>query len=97
MSVINIIAFFICLFALAYFWKESLADVFPALTCMLVLMLYGLAFLHRLNWIDGIGVLVIVLFGVWLVRSEQSRRESFGKTWKCGTGIWRLSAGRPDD
>ena len=80
MSVINIIAFFICLFALAYFWKESLADVFPALTCMLVLMLYGLAFLHRLNWIDGIGVLVIVLFGVWLVRSEQSRRESFGKT-----------------
>ena len=47
MAIINITAFFIGLLMLAYFWKESLVEIFPVLTCMLVLMLYVLAFCHR--------------------------------------------------
>lgn len=63
MAIINITAFLICLFLLSYFWKESLVEIVPVLTCMLILTLYVLAFCHRLDFIDGIGFLVIVLLG----------------------------------
>lgn len=80
MAVVNIIAFFVCLFMLSCFWKECLVEVFPALACMLILTLYGLAFLHRLDWIDGIGIFIILLFGIWLVFGKRERRRNFGKS-----------------
>lgn len=79
MAIINIIAFFICLFMLSYFWKESLVETAPVLVCMLSLTLYVLAFCHRLNCIDGIGILVIVLFGFWLMSRKREQRAAFGK------------------
>lgn len=79
MAIINIIAFFICLLILSYFWKESLVEIVPVLTCMLILTLYALAFCHRLNLIDGIGVLVIVLSGGWLISRKREQRAVFGK------------------
>lgn len=79
MAVVNVTAFFICLFMLAYFWKESLVEIFPVFTCMLVLLLYVLAFFHRLDWIDGIGVFIIVLFSVWLAGRKREERNAFGK------------------
>lgn len=79
MAIINITAFFICLFMLSYFWKESMVEIFPVLTCMLILALYVLAFCHRLNYIDGIGILVIVLFGGWLMSRKREQRAAFGK------------------
>ena len=75
MAVVNVTAFFICLFMLAYFWKESLVEIFPVFTCMLVLLLYVLAFFHRLDWIDGIGVFIIVLFSVWLAGRKREERQ----------------------
>ncbi len=80
MAIINITAFFIGLLMLAYFWKESLVEIFPVLTCMLVLMLYVLAFCHRLNLIDGISILVIVLSAVWLMSRKCGQRAAFGKS-----------------
>lgn len=80
MTIINITAFFIGLFMLAYFWKASLVEIFPVLTCMLVLTLYVLAFCHRLNFIDGVSILVIVLFAVWLMSRKRGQRAAFGKS-----------------
>ena len=79
MAIINIIAFFICLFMLSYFWKESLVETAPVLVCMLTLTLYVLAFCHWLDFIDGIGILVIVLFGFWLMSRKREKRAAFGK------------------
>lgn len=79
MAIINIIAFFICLFILSYFWKENLVEIVPVLTCMLILTLYVLAFCHRLNFIDGIGILVIILFAGWLMSRKREQRAAFGK------------------
>ncbi len=79
MAIVNITAFLIFLFMLSCFWKESLVEVFPVLTCMLTLMLYALAFGHHLDWIDGIGVLTIALFAVWLVFGKRERRKAFGR------------------
>lgn len=79
MAIINIIAFFICLFMISYFWKESLVETAPVFTCMLILTLYVLAFCHRLDFIDGIGLLVIVCFGGWLVGKKREQRAAFGK------------------
>lgn len=79
MAIMNITAFFICLFMLSYFWKERLVEIFPVLTCMLTLTLYVLAFFHRLDWIDGIGILIIVLFLVWLAFGKRERRNAFGR------------------
>jgi len=79
MAIINIIAFLICLFMLSYFWKESLVEIIPVLTCMLTLTLYVLAFLRRLDLIDGIGILLIVFFLYWLVSRKCEQRAAFGK------------------
>lgn len=79
MAIINIIAFFICLFMLSYFWKESLVEIIPVLACMLTLTLYVLAFCHRLDFIDGIGLLIIVCFLCWLVSRKREERMFFGK------------------
>ncbi|MDE5933228.1 MAG: hypothetical protein K2H40_12225, partial [Lachnospiraceae bacterium] len=74
MAIINIIAFLICLFILSHFWKENLVEILPVLTCMLILMLYVLAFCHRLCFIDGISILVIVLFGAWFVSRKREQQ-----------------------
>lgn len=79
MEIINIIAFLICLFMLSWFWKENLVEIIPVLTCMLILTLYVLAFCHRLNFIDGIGILVIILFAGWLISRKRGQRAAFGK------------------
>ena len=80
MAVVHIIAFFLCLLMLSWFWKESLAEMFPMLLCMLALVLYVLAFLHHLSWIDGIGIGVTAGFFIWYLSREKEKREAFVKT-----------------
>lgn len=79
MGIINIIAVVLCLFILAYFWKESLVEVWPVVICGLVLVLYVLAMLRHLSWIDGIGILVICGFVIWLFLRGKEEQKSFGK------------------
>lgn len=79
MAVINIIAFFLCLFLLSYFWKESLVEVFPVLTCMLVLVLYVLALLRHLSLIDGIALAVTAAFCIWFFSRKKEQKTAFGK------------------
>ena len=79
MGMINIIAAVLCIFILAYYWKESLVEVWPVVTCGLVLVLYLLALIHHLSWIDGIGILVIGAFVLWLFLRGKEERKTFGK------------------
>ena len=51
----------------------------PVFTCGLVLLLYVLAMAGRLSWIDGIAVLAVVSFGIWLVSRRREQRKEFGR------------------
>ncbi len=80
MAVVHILALFLCLLMLSWFWKESLVEMLPMLLCMLALVLYVLAFLHHLSWIDGIGIGVIAAFFIWYPGRKKEKREAFVKT-----------------
>ncbi len=80
LSVVNITAFFLGMLLLSYRWKESLVEVFPAGTCMLVLTLYILAFFRHLSLIDAISVLFVLAFLIWLAKSGREKRAEFGKS-----------------
>ncbi|MDD6812528.1 MAG: hypothetical protein PUD93_11855 [Lachnospiraceae bacterium] len=79
MAILNVTAVVICLLLLAYFWKESLVEVWPVVVCGLVLVLYVLAMLHHLSWIDGIGILLILGFAIWIFLGKEEERMYFGK------------------
>lgn len=76
MSLLNVSVVFICIFFLAYLFRVSLVEAMPVFTGIFVLVLYVLAMLHHLSWIDGIAVLAAAAFAVWLVsRSKEVRKE----------------------
>ena len=79
MAVVHILAFLLCLLMLSWFWKESIVEVLPMLICMLSLVLYVLAFLHHLSWIDGIAIGVIAAFSVWFSSRKKEKRAAFAK------------------
>lgn len=74
MAVMNILAFGVLVCCLAYMWKEKIVDVLPAGTCILVLVLYVLAFVRRLSGIDLIAVLFLAAVSVVLVRCGKEKR-----------------------
>lgn len=49
------------------------------LLCMLTLVLYVLAFLHHLSWIDAIGIGVIAAFFIWYSSRKKEKRATFVK------------------
>lgn len=88
MVIFNITAFFICLFVLSYVWKTTTVEMFPPLICMLTLVLYVLALIRHLSFIDGISILVIAAFVFWLLRQKKEQRIEF-------TGICLKNAAQP--
>lgn len=80
MAMINIVAFFICLGMLSYLWKESIVEVFPYLVCVLVLTLYLLALAHHLSLIDGIGIVIVTVFLIWLIVGKRETKKAFRDT-----------------
>ncbi|MBO5208524.1 MAG: hypothetical protein J6B68_04175 [Lachnospiraceae bacterium] len=79
MAIINVLAVLACLLLLSYVWKESLVEVIPVVLCGLVLVLYGLAILKHLSWIDGISVICIIGLGAFLGSRKREERIEFGK------------------
>ncbi len=59
MWLLNIIAFGIVTIYLAYKTKENMAEVFPVTACGLIFVLYILAYIRRLTWIDWISIGII--------------------------------------
>ena len=79
MMILHIAAVLIGILALAYWFRVSLVEALPVFTCVLALVLYVLALVHHLSWIDGIAVLTVVLFGVWLAGRRREERQAFGR------------------
>lgn len=81
MAIINILAFGALALLLSLKWKEKIVDVLPAAACVLILILYILAFFRRLSAIDWIGS--IFLLAVLACFAARCRRpEDRAKLWK---------------
>lgn len=74
--IINIAAFCLLVLCLAIRFEEKIAEVIPTGVCLLIFILYGLAFWNRLSWIDGIGA-AFCFFGCAGWRWEERRNENF--------------------
>lgn len=75
MWILNIIAFLIVSMYIAYKTEEKMAEVFPITACGLILLLYPLAYLRCLSWIDGISV-GIIGYGVFgFLRQKKNKQE----------------------
>lgn len=79
MTILHIAAVSACIFFLAYCFRVSPVEIMPVFTCGLVLLLYVLAMAGRLSWIDGIAVLTVAAFGIWLVSRRREQRKAFGR------------------
>lgn len=79
MTILHITAVLVCIFFLAYCFRVSPVEIMPVFTCGLVLLLYVLAMTGWLSWIDGIAVLAVVSFGIWLMSRRREQRKEFGR------------------
>lgn len=77
MSVLHICAVLVCILWLAHCFKVSLVEALPVFVCVLVPVLYVLALIHHLSWIDGIALAVLILSVIWLARQSKEERKDF--------------------
>ena len=77
--ILHICAVLVCILWLAYYFRVSLVEALPVVVCALVLVLYVLAMIHHLSWIDGIAVAILISFAVWLVGRKKEDRRAFGR------------------
>lgn len=80
MAIINGMAVLLCILLLAYCWEESIVSIVPVVVSGLVMVLYVLAMLHHLSWIDGISLCTIAGFGIVLGSRSKEKRMDFVKT-----------------
>ncbi len=66
-----------CVLWMADRFKVSLVEAMPVFMCMLVLVLYGLAMIRHLSWIDGIAAGVAGLFAVRIIGMRKEERSGF--------------------
>ncbi|MDE7185954.1 MAG: hypothetical protein K2O13_00340, partial [Lachnospiraceae bacterium] len=69
----------VCVLWLAAYFQISLVEAMPVFLCGLVLVLYGLAMVHHLSWIDWAAGIVISLFAFWIVGRQRESRKEFGR------------------
>ena len=79
MTILHIAAVLVCIIFRVYCFRVSPVEIMPVFTCGLVLILYVLAMAGWLSWIDGIAVLAVVAFGVWLMSRRREQRKEFGR------------------
>ena len=75
--ILHICAVLVSIFFLAHRFRVSLVETFPIVVCMLTLILYVLAMLHHLSWIDAIEILVVLIFTVWIMSRPKEARKEF--------------------
>lgn len=76
----HICAVLICICFLTYFFRVSLVEILPVFACMLTLVLYALAMLHHLSWIDGIEALAVIAFAIWFASRTKEVRRNYLET-----------------
>lgn len=73
---LHICAVLVCVSFLAYCFRVSLVETLPVFVCMLTLVLYVLAMLHHLSWIDGIEALAVIAIAIWFIgRTKECKRD----------------------
>ncbi|MBD5456345.1 MAG: hypothetical protein HDR23_07715 [Lachnospiraceae bacterium] len=77
MAVFHIAAFAALILFIAYKEKETLVDVIPVAVCILVLVLYGLAFVNSLPASDYLAVFLCFAAVVLYIRRSKEGREDF--------------------
>lgn len=95
MAVVLVAAFLALVLLLAYIWKEEAVDVLPVAACILILVLYILAFVRRLSDIDRIGglfLLAVMACTVYRCRRRQAGRQN-GAAAGCEGGQACMSTG----
>lgn len=78
--VLHICAVLICILWLAYFFRVTLVEILPVFVCMLSLVLYLLAMLHHLSWIDALAAAVVAVFLIWFLKKTRQEKKVFRKT-----------------
>lgn len=77
MAIINILAFCVLTLLLSLKWKEKIVDVLPMSACILILILYILAFFRRLSAIDWIGsIFLLTVMGCFLYVCRKKEERS---------------------
>ncbi len=82
MAVINILAFCVLALWLAFVWKEKIVDVLPVCACILILVLYVLAFGRRLSGIDLVSALFLAAALFCLLRCGKGKRAELWRFLK---------------
>lgn len=75
MAVVHILALWIVILYLAYYFKEKIVDVMPAAVSLLVLLLYGLAFLRHMSFIDMIDGAILLLAAIHFLSQTKDRKK----------------------
>ena len=75
----HICAVLTCVLWIAYYYKVSVAETMPVFVCGLVLVLYILAALRHLSWIDIVAAAVIALFLLRIMTGTQQEKSKFAK------------------
>lgn len=75
----HICAVMVCVLWIAYYFKVSVVETMPVFVCGLVLILYMLAVLRRLSWIDIIAAAVIVLFLFRIMIGTKQEKSKLAK------------------
>lgn len=75
--ILHICVVLICISFLAYRFRVSLSETLPVFVCMLVLILYMLAIVHRLSWIDGIELIAAAVIVIRLISRSKEVRKDF--------------------
>lgn len=78
--VLHICAVLACTLWLAYYFRASIVEIAPMFVCTLVLVLYGLAMVHHLSWIDAVAAAVLILLAVWYISRPKEEKEMFHKS-----------------
>ena len=79
-AILHICAVLICISFLAYVFRTDLVEILPVFTCVLTLVLYALAAVRRLSWIDGVTAAAVAAVGLWLAgRDKETRRDYIGR------------------
>lgn len=82
MWIINISALLIVTIYLAYKMKEPIAEVFPVTVVGLILVLYVLAHIRHLSWIDAISMGILIGAAWGICRRKQEERRNVWKKVK---------------
>lgn len=75
MAIVNILAFVVLILVLSVSFNEKIVDVLPSAACILILVLYLLAFVRGLSAIDWIGSVFLILSAAAFGKFDREKKR----------------------